>query len=202
MLLEKPDRERGFKKERMLRLILNHPNGEFRKPELAEMVNASQGWVYSFTNGLEKQGYLEGTRVVECRPLYEEWLNTRIEPNALSVSFQQPMHFLEEETQLEYALTTYQAENLVQGFLFASKTEFYIRPGQIHDWITIVEEEGLLGGGNTRIRVTDDHVFYNSQQRGSHSIVSTPQLIVDLLDEGGPCEEAAEKLIASYHSTD
>jgi DNA-binding Lrp family transcriptional regulator len=202
MLLEKPDRERGFKKERMLRLILNHPNGELQKPALAEMVNASQGWVYSFTDELEEQGYLDGIRVIDCRPLYEEWLNTRVEPNVLPASFQQPMQLLEDNTQLEYALTTYQAENLVQGFLFASTTEFYIKSGQIRDWITFVEEKGLLGGGNTRIRVTDDHVFYNSQKRDSHPVVSTPQLIVDLLDEGGPCEEAAEKLIASYHSTE
>jgi hypothetical protein len=29
--------------------------------------------------------------------------------------------------------------------------------------------------------------------------VSIPQLIVDLLDEGGPCEEAAENLIQKHH---
>jgi len=56
-----------------------------------------------------------------------------------------------------------------------------------------------LGGANTRIRVLDDHVFDNQQRVGGFSTVSVPQLILDLLAEGGPCEEAAEKLIDSYH---
>lgn len=56
-----------------------------------------------------------------------------------------------------------------------------------------------MGGANTRIRVLDDHVFYNQQRVGGFSTVSVPQLILDLLAEGGPCEEAAEKLIDSYH---
>jgi len=56
-----------------------------------------------------------------------------------------------------------------------------------------------LGGGNTRIRVLDEHVFYNQQVIDGFSTVSVPQLILDLLDEGGPCTEAAEKLIQNYH---
>ena len=35
-----------------------------------------------------------------------------------------------EETDLDYALTTYQAETLVQGFLFPSTTDFYIQPSR------------------------------------------------------------------------
>jgi hypothetical protein len=66
-------------------------------------------------------------------------------------------------------------------------------------WRTIIENKGLLGGGNTRIRVTDDHVFYKAAQRDSHTVVSTPQLIADSLAEGGPCAEAADRLIESFH---
>lgn len=201
MLLEKPDRKRGFKKERMLRLLLNHPDGELSKYRLAKGADATEEWAIEYTNKLENQGYLEGTTVRDPRALYEEWGATRIEPNQLSVSLQQPMGLLENEP-LEYALTTYQAENLIQGFLFASTTEFYVQPDQIRDWLQVVEEMGLLGGGNTRLRVTDEHVFYNSQRRQGHTLVSTPQLIVDLLDEGGPCEEAAEKLITTLHGAE
>ena len=59
----------------------------------------------------------------------------------------------------------------------------------------VLEEKGLLGGGNTRLRATDGHVFYNVQTVDGMTTVSTPQLIVDLLTEGGPCVEAAENLI-------
>lgn len=202
MLLEKPDRRRGFKKERMLRLLLNHPDGELSKYRLAKLADATEEWALEYTNKLETQGHLEGTTVREPRALYEEWRDTRVEPNQLSVSMQQPMQLLEDETELDYVLTTYQAENLIQGFLFASTTDFYVQPDQIRDWLQIVEEKGLLGGGNTQLRVTDEHVFYNSQHQRGHTLVSTPQLIVDLLDEGGPCEEAAEKLIATFHGTE
>jgi hypothetical protein len=71
---------------------------------------------------------------------------------------------------------------------------------EVNDWLAVVEEYGLLGGGHIRIRVLDDHVFYNQQRVDDFSTVSIPQLILDLLAEGGPCEEAAEKFIDSYHN--
>lgn len=100
---------------------------------------------------------------------------------------------------MDYGLTTYRAENSVQGFLFPSITEFSIRPVQADKWTQIIEKRGLLGGGTTRVRVTDDHVFYKRVGRVSHTVVSTPQLIADLLAEGGPCEEAADELTTSFH---
>lgn len=198
MLLQTPDRTRGFKKERILRVLLNHPDGELSKYRIAKEVDASEPWVLEYTGQLEQDGLIEDTTVLDPQALYEEWEDVRVTPNQLSVSLQQPMELLQ-ETDLYYALTTYQAENLVQGFLFPSTTDFYIRPGQTKEWTEIIEDEGLLGGGNTRVRVTDDHVFDRTTRRDSHTVVSTPQLIVDLLAEGGPCAEAADKLIESFH---
>lgn len=197
-LLEQPDRERGFNKERIIRVLLNHMGADLTKYRLAQLSEASEPWTRQYTEKLEEQGLVEGTEVVAPVELYQTWLDHRIEPNQVEVSLQQPMHLIA-EADLQYALTTYQAENLHQGFLFTSTTDFYIAPEEIKDWLTVVEEKGLLGGGNTRIRVLDDHVFYNQQQVDGFSTVSIPQLILDLLAEGGPCEEAAKKLIDSYH---
>lgn len=199
MLLQKPDRTRGVKKERILRVLLNNPNGRMSKYRIAKEADASEPWVLEYTGKLEDKGLIENTTVLKPRTLYEEWQDVRVTPNQLSVSLQQPMDLLQ-ETNLDYALTTYQAENQVQGFLFPSTTDFYIRPEQAEKWTQIIEDKGLLGGGNTRVRVTDDHVFYETERRDSYTVVSTPQLIVDLLMEGGPCDEAAEKLIDSFHS--
>ena len=197
-VLERPDRERGFNKERIIRVLLNHTGEEITKYRLAQLSDTSEPWTRQYTAKLEEQGLIEGTEVVAPAELYRTWLDQRIEPNQLEVSLQQPMDLLA-ATDLQYALTTYQAENLQQGFLFTSTTDFYIAPEEINDWLAIVEEKGLLGGGNTRIRVLDDHVFYNQQAVDGFSTASIPQLILDLLAEGGPCEEAAEKLIDSYH---
>lgn len=200
MLLRKPEETRGVKKERILRVLLNHPDDEPTKYRIAKEVDASEAWVVTYTKTLQQKGFIENTTVLDPRALYEEWQNIRVPQNRVSVSLQQPMDILR-ETDRDYALTTYEAENLVQGFLFPSTTDFYIRPEDGTDWTQIIENNGLLGGGNTRIRVTDDHVFYKTTKRGNHRLVSTPQLIVDLLEEGGPCEEAAEKLITSFHGS-
>ncbi|ERH00193.1 MAG: hypothetical protein J07HQX50_01353 [Haloquadratum sp. J07HQX50] len=197
-LLEKPDRERGFTKERIIRVLLNQSGDELTKYRLAQLAEASEPWTRQYTEKLEKKGLIDDTKVVTAIDLYREWLEQRIEPNQLKISIQQPMELLK-GTELKYALTTYQAENMHQGFLFASSTDFYISPEDIGEWLEVVEEKGLLGGGNTRIKVLDNHVFYNQQQIEGFSTVSIPQLILDLLAEGGPCEEAAEKLIKSYH---
>jgi len=197
-LLEPPDRERGFKKERILRVLLNHPDGEQTKYRVAKLADVTEAWVREYTKRLEEAGLVEDTRVLKPRKVYETWSDDRIDPNQLAVSLQQPMALLA-ETPLQYGLTTYQAENLHQGFLFASTTDFYVSQGEIDDWLQIVEDRGMLGGGNTRLRVLDDHVFYNSLSVNGVTTVSIPQLILDLLDEGGPCEEAAEKLIDSFH---
>ena len=198
MLLEKPDRVRGYSKERILRVLLNHDGEEITKYRVAKLAETSEAWTREYTDRLEGKELLNDTQVLEPRELYHVWKEIRIKPNQLTVSLQQPMQLLE-DTELEYVLTTYQAENLSQGLLFTSTTDFYIAPDQIEDWLAIVEEKGLLGGGNTRLRVLDSHVFYNAQQRDGFTLVSTPQLILDLLDEGGPCEEAANKLIDSFH---
>ncbi|MHB8603464.1 MAG: hypothetical protein ACYC9R_12595 [Nitrosotalea sp.] len=98
-------------------------------------------------------------------------------------------------TDMKYALTTYSAENLVQGYLFPSRVDFYIDPADLKKWHLLLSEKGLVGKGNVRILMTDNHVFYNSFVKNGLMIVSMPQLIVDLLVEGVVAVEAAEKLL-------
>lgn len=198
MLLETPKRKRGFKKERIIRVLLNHPKGDVTKYRVAKLAGSSEPWCREYTERLEEKGLLKGTEVIEPRRLYEEWRDAGIEANQLAVSMQKPMQLLD-QTGLGFALTTYRAENLKQGFLFPSTTDFYVKEGEIEDWLPVVEERGALGGGNTRIRATDEHVFYNAEEIKGLTVVSTPQLILDLLEEGGPCVEAANKLMKKFH---
>ena len=107
----------------------------------------------------------------------------RNEPNTARVSLQQPLDQIR-GSGLEYALTTDEAEQIHQGFLFASTTAIYVRETDIEAWLDLVAEKGLIGGGNTELRATDEHVFYNAQTVDDVTTVSIPQLIVDLLDEG------------------
>jgi hypothetical protein len=79
-----------------------------------------------------------------------------------------------------------------------SNTAVYVHPEETEEWLSVIEDHGLIGGGNTEFRVTDSHVFYRAETVNGLQTVSIPQLIVDLLDEGGPCAEAAERLIETY----
>jgi hypothetical protein len=198
MLLEKPARQRGYKKERLHRVLLNHPDGELSRYEVTQRANVSKGWAYDYFDRLESEGFIQESTVTDPDGLYHHWLETRIEPNAVRVSFQQPLTQIR-DADLEYALTTSEAEQIHQGFLFSSSTDLYVREDDIPTWLDIIEENGLIGGGNTEFRATDEHVFYNAQTIDDVTTVSIPQLIVDLLDEDGPAIEAANRLTKSHH---
>lgn len=193
-----PDRERGYKKERLHRVLLAHPDGELSRYEVARRAGVSKGWAYEYVGQLESAGFLRDGVVTDPAGLYDHWLETRIEPNTVRVSLQQPLARLR-EADLEYALTTYEAEQIHQGFLFGSSTDLYVREADIPAWLEVIEEYGLIGGGNTEFRATDEHVFYDSQTVDGVTTVSIPQLIVDLLEEGGPATEAANRLIERQH---
>jgi len=198
MLLEKPARERGFKTERLHRILLNHPKGELSRYELAKRADASTSWAYDYIDTLAGDNLVDETAVVDPRALYERWQETRIQPNTVQVALQQPLDRIQ-ESGLDYALTTDEAEQLHQGFLFASSTALYVREDDIEDWLNLIEQHGLVGGGNTELRATDEHVFYNTATVNNLVTVSIPQLIVDLLDEDGPATEAANRLMNQYH---
>jgi len=198
MLLEKPARERGFKKERLHRVLLNHAAGELSRYAVANEADVSTSWAYDYLDQLEDDGLIEDTTVIDPPVFYDRWLETRIEPNSVRVSLQQPRERIR-EAGLEYALTTDEAEQVHQGFLFASTTALYVREEDIDDWLDVIEQNGFVGGGNTELRATDEHVFYNTQTVDEITTVSIPQLIVDLLDEDGPAVEAANRLMDRYH---
>lgn len=199
MLLEPPARQRGFKKERLHRILLNHPAGELSTYEVAKRADVSLSWGYEYLDRLETDAFVDDTTVIDPTALYEHWREIRIQPNELSVSLQQPREQIR-ETGYRYVFTTHEAENILQGFLFVSGTTLYVHPAEIEQWLTFIEEQGLIGGGNTTFRTTDEHVFYNAQTINGMRTVSIPQLIVDLLDEDGPAVEAAHRLIAQYHN--
>lgn len=198
MLLEKPARERGFKKERLHRVLLNHAAGKLSRYAVAKEADVSTSWAYDYLDQLENDGLVEDTTVIDPAALYDRWMETRIEPNSVRVSLQQPLETIR-EAGLDYALTTDEAEQVHQGFLFASTTALYVRGDDIDDWLDVIEQKGFVGGGNTELRATDEHVFYNTQTVDEVTTVSIPQLIVDLLDEDGPAVEAANRLLNQYH---
>ena len=185
---------RGLIRERVLRVLLNNPSGTLSRYRIAKECGGSYPWVHELLGKLEREGLLEGTRVKDFKGLVTHWQKWRVEPGRRDYMLRKPFEVLG-RTDLRYALTTYQAENLVQDYLFPSRIDFYIEPIDLPRWHSLLTKDGLVGKGNTRVLIGDTQVFYGASERSGLNIVSIPQLIVDLLTEGGVCVEAAEMLM-------
>jgi hypothetical protein len=185
---------RGTLRERIIRTLLVEPNGTLTKYKLAKTAEASFPWTHEFLSKLQALKLVKGTQVTNYTGLINYWLQTKTSPEKKDYMHKNPLNLIQ-ETNLPYALTTYQAENLVQHYLFPSRIDLYIKKENVDKWHEELTFEGLVGKGNLRLLIADEHVFFGAFKRQDLTVVSIPQLIVDLLQEGGVCIEAAEKLI-------
>jgi len=186
--------KRGIMRERIIRVLLTEPDGSLTKYQLAKKAECSYPWAHELLGKLEAMKLVKGTKVENYTALIKYWFKIRVKPRKREYMHRDPINLIK-KAKLPYALTTYQAENLVQQYLFTSRTDIYIKKEHIEKWHQLITTEGLVGKGNLRLLVADTHVFYGSFQRQGLNIVCIPQLIIDLLEEGGVCTEAAEKLL-------
>lgn len=190
----KPAVKRGYVRERILRVLLNNQKEKLTKYKIVKLAKANISWVIEFLRKLEKQGLVDGTMVKDYRGLIAMWKSIRKEPDEREYMVRDILDLLK-KTDMKYALTTYSAENLVQKYLFPSRTDFYILKKDQQSWHKMLSEKGLVGKGNVRVLITDEHVFYNSSVKDGLTVVSMPQLIVDLMTEGAVGGEAADMLL-------
>jgi hypothetical protein len=185
---------RGKVRDRILRVLTNNPTGDMSKYEIAKQAGATYPWVREFLLKLEGIGVIKGTKVLSYSALLRFWQAFYIQPKYREYMVKEPLKLLK-NSELPYALTTYQGENLIQNYLFPSRIDVYIKEDDWKQWHDIISKKGLVGKGNMRLLLADEHIFYKSFEKNGLKIVSTPQLIIDLMIEGGVCVEAAEFLI-------
>ncbi len=185
---------RGILREQIIRVLLVEPDGSLTKYRLAKKAQCSFPWTHEFLQKLKKLNLTDGTKVTNYQGLIKYWLEIKTKPEKKEYMHKDPVSLLE-NTKIQYALTTYQAENLVQRYLFPSRTDLYVERKDAEEWNKLLTVEGLVGKGNVRLLIAEDHVFYGSFKRQNLNVVCIPQLIVDLFQEGGVCTEAAEKLL-------
>ncbi|MFA4957736.1 MAG: hypothetical protein WC556_12275 [Candidatus Methanoperedens sp.] len=185
---------RGKVRDRILRVLTNNPTGDMSKYEIAKQSGATYPWVREFLLKLEGLGVIKGTKVLSYSALLCFWQAFYIQPKYREYMVKEPLNLLK-NSELPYALTTYQGENLIQNYLFPSRIDVYIKEDDWKQWHDIISKKGLVGKGNMRLLLADEHVFYKAFEKNSLKIVSMPQLIIDLMIEGGVCVEAAELLI-------
>ncbi len=188
---------RGKKRERIIRTLLSElqPLTQYR---LAKLSNCSFPWVHEFLKLLEKHKLVKGTTVINPKGLLNFWLHIRQRPKYKEYMIQKPLKFLK-SIKLTYALTTYQGDNLLEHFLFPSRTDIYVYEADLPKWQAALLQKGALyGKGNFRILIDDEHVFYKTGTVDNFKIVALPQLILDLQSEGGVCGEAVERLLHQF----
>lgn len=185
---------RGRVRERILRVIANNPGGNLSRYELAKEAVATYPWVREFLLKLESAGLVKGTRVLDFPALMRFWQSVYIKHRYREYMVKAPLQVLR-DSRLSYALTTYQGENLIQSYLFPGRIDVYVKESEWKLWHEVLTKKGLVGRGNLRLLLSDEHVFYKAFERDGLKVVSLPQLIVDLLVEGGVCTEAAGLLI-------
>ena len=185
---------RGDKRERILRVLLNSKES-LSKNKLSQQANCTRQWVILFLKELQKKKLIRETEPLDRKKLLQYWINISKKPRKFrSYMVKNPLELLK-KSKLDYALTTYQAENIVQHYLFPSRIDLYIKENDLERWHSIMTKNGLYGKGNVRILFADEHAMHGKRSLNGLSIVSMPQLIVDLTNEGGPCKEAAEMLM-------
>jgi len=187
-------KHRGTLRERIIRVLLVEPEGSLTKYKLAKKAESSFPWTHELLNKLEALKLVKDTKVTDYAGLINYLRQVKAKPEKKEYMNKDPINLIK-KMKLPYALTTYQAENLVQHYLFPSRTDLYIKAEDAKEWHEQLTVEGLVGKGNVRLLVTDNHVFYGAFEQQGLTVVNIPQLIVDLLEEGGVCTEAAEKLI-------
>ncbi len=188
---------RNVKNLRIIRVLLGRPNGGLTKYELAKRASCSKSWVIEFLKKIEAKHLVRGTRVLDFDGLVDYYI--KIAPGNVYVDFfvQDPIRFLR-ESGLDYALTTYGAENYVGHHLFPSRYDVYVKQADIDKWkALVVSGQGLFGKGNLRLMMANDEaVFGETINVSGIEMVSMPQLLIDLRREGGVCMEAYNLLVA------
>jgi len=190
---------KGKKRERILRVLLTHSDGSLYQFLVSKEAGCSQPWTHSFLKRLEKKNLIKENQILDIPELFNYWLEINEYPLYREYNIQNPLDLLK-KTSLKYALTTYYAESLIQNYLFPSRVEIYIEDKEAIAWHKLLTENGLVGKGNFRLFLEDNHIFYHNIKKEGINIVSIPQLILDLLREKGVAEEAGKMLmVREYH---
>jgi hypothetical protein len=191
---------KGLKRERIIRILLDNPNGNLTAYAIHKKAECSQPWALTYLKKLESKNLIKKTTVIDVYNLFEYWLKIRtpIEYSEYHLK-NEPLSIIK-TSKLPYALTTYQADRIIQNYLFPTRTDFYILTKDFDSWHNTLLSNGLVGKGNTRILLADPQIIKESIRRNGYVLVSKSQLICDLLMEGGVAIDAAHRLIRKWYA--
>jgi len=86
--------KRGYVREKILRVLLNHPQEKLTKYRIVKNSGANISWVIEFLKKLEKIGLVEGTKVKNYRKLVLLWCDLRKRPEFREYMVKKPLELL------------------------------------------------------------------------------------------------------------
>lgn len=190
---------KGEKRERIIRILLDKPDGSLTAYRIHKLADCSEQWAGSYLKKLEKKNLIKKTKVTDIYGLFKHWVDIRKPMDYSEYHLQKDPLELIKNIDLSYALTTYQADKLIHRYLFPTRTDIYILKNEFEKWHKKFTKCGLVGTGNIRLIIADPHIVKNSIKIKDYSIVSKPQLVCDLFIEGGVAVDAAYILIRKWY---
>jgi hypothetical protein len=189
---------------RIVRWLLIDPEREWTLDEMVAAASASPGFVSRTFATLERDAYMErgrgANRVRDADALLAAWAAAPPPPDRTMSRVSllpTPQAVLDVIRELagapRYALTAEAAAEQVAPFARFSRVEMYV--DETEPWERALDLTPVPRGGNVDLIVPADiGVFDGSLRAGELSLVSRPQLYVDLKRRAGPASEAADFL--------
>jgi hypothetical protein len=189
-------KRRNVKNVRIIKQLLERPNGSLTKYKLAKASGCSRQWVIQFLRKLEEMDLVHGTKVKDIMGLARYGAKVIPRPlKVLNLFHSNPVEFVTMNVS-RYAFTTYSAENLITHHLFPSRYDVYLEMDMLEALYEKAFNEGWLGSGNLRLIVpVDARILDDVQKAGDVTVVGLGQLMIDLVKEGGVCEEAVQEMV-------
>jgi len=186
---------RNIKNLRIIRILLNNLEDSLTKYKIAKLSGCSTAWVIEFLGKLELLNLVRGTKILNKDKLVDYYIEKAPKEKFFDFYVKNPIEFLK-RVELDYALTTYGAENLTTHILFPSRYDIYIKEKDLEEWKKSILKDGLIGKGNLRLIIAKDETILNEARNIKKiKIVSESQLLIDLKREGGVCIEAYNIII-------
>jgi hypothetical protein len=189
---------------RIVRWLLIEPERQWTLDEMVSASSASPGFVSRTFATLERDAYMErergASRLRDADGLLTAWAAAPPLPDRIMSRVSllpTPQAILNAVAQLpdalRYALTAEAAAEQIAPYARFSRVELYVHePGA---WDRRLDLTAVPRGGNVDLILpADPGVFDGSFKSSDLSLVSRPQLYVDLKRRGGPASDAADFL--------
>ena len=87
-------KKRGLVRERIIRVILNNPDGNLSKYRIAKLINSAYSWVHEFLKEFENNDLIKDTKVTKYAEIISFWRDFQMTPDKKEYMIKNPFEIL------------------------------------------------------------------------------------------------------------